>query len=120
MNCDTANESHSKLYDPDINLITDSEEACDLPVDDEGKEEDAETFLRNWTHSNNIAKTALSELLKFLRVRAFPNLPADYRTLLKTPTQRQTTVVSPGKYCHIGLFRALDCYIQNCSVTPHI
>lgn len=79
---------------------------------------DTSSFLKNWTHQFNIQKTALNELLKHLKQNGHPNLPADSRTLLRTPTQRTVVTIPPGQYSHIGVFKALDNYLSSCPIAP--
>lgn len=72
-------------------------------------------FLRSWTQQYQIQKNALSKLLKGLIAFGHSDLPSDSRTLLQTPTQRSVVNVPPGQYCHIGLKKALNCYMELCT-----
>lgn len=85
---------------------------------DEDKSDDMSTFLCYWTHQYNIKKSALTALLKKLKSNGFPNLPSDSRTLLRTPTQRNMSIISNGHYCHIGLAKAINYYVQNLKTIP--
>lgn len=72
-------------------------------------------FLRSWTPQFNIQKNAVTMLLKFFKENEHPNLPSDCRTLLHTPHSREVIDCHPGQYCHIGLKKAIDYYIRNCT-----
>lgn len=74
-------------------------------------------FLRTWVHKYHIQKSAVSELLKFLREMGFTDLPADSRTLLHTPKVHNSVSLVPGFYSHIGLKKALDSYMQSSAET---
>lgn len=63
--------------------------------------------ISNWIVRNKISRNAANELLQILRDDGHI-LPADSRTLLKTP--RFCTVVDmyPGQYAHLGLQNGLE------------
>lgn len=71
--------------------------------------------LSQWTVMNNIAVTALSELLKILKShKCFVNFPPDARTILKTnlPPSNSMSIqsVPPGIhiYHHFGISNSLN------------
>lgn len=108
--------THS-TYIPDE--VTGSEQYfCDSSMSSDEEEEDVQGFLRWWTNIHNIGLNALSDLLKFMQRNGFPNLPSDSRTLLKTPTQRNIIAIPPGNYCHIGLVKAINYFVQSCQIVP--
>lgn len=74
--------------------------------------ENISNFLKDWTFRYNIQRNAISELVKFLRQNGHPNLPADSRTLFRTPTTRTVVQINPGTYCHIGIKRGLECFLE--------
>lgn len=74
--------------------------------------------LRHWAHDFTVPQVAVSSLLKILDSNGVTGLPLDCRTLVGTPKYRDVCVVSPGTYCHIGLFKALDVFMKNCSERP--
>ncbi|GBP73484.1 hypothetical protein EVAR_29376_1 [Eumeta japonica] len=59
--------------------------------------------LRYWALKHQVPHIAITSLLSILRSHQCFNLPADARTLLKTPVNVITRVVEPGLYSHIGL-----------------
>lgn len=66
---------------------------------------DTETLkmsLREIVIKNNFTRSGVNELLKALHSH-FPELPLDYRTLLKTPTRSVLKIVNPGMYVHVGI-----------------
>lgn len=70
-------------------------------------------FLKSWAAQYHIQKNAISDLLKFLKSRGFPNLPTDYRSLLSTPKSHSIVELFPGHYSHIGVKKALDYYVMH-------
>lgn len=76
-------------------------------------------FLQKWSIEYNINKNSLSELLKFLKP-FFPDLPSDYRTLLKTPRNLKKISVYPGEYVHIGVANNLIKILMEESLTVKI
>lgn len=61
--------------------------------------------LRHWAIEHHIALTAVSDLLKILKLYLKLNsLPSDARTILKTEDiSKQINNLPPGKYYHFGL-----------------
>lgn len=59
--------------------------------------------LRHWALKHQVPHIAITSLLGILRSHQCFDLPADARTLLKTPVNVITRVVEPGLYSHIGL-----------------
>lgn len=87
---------------------------CSSSTDALSKHKDFVVSLRSWAIKENVTHTALSALLKILKVSTFDSssLPSDAHTLLATPrdTQRAPVVSSmvPGHYCHFGLQKSLE------------
>lgn len=111
----TVNQLYDELDEFNNNYLSDMSE------DDTDDSEDSNivSFLKIWTHEYNIQKNALSALLKKLKTSRYPNLPADSRTLLRTPTQRVQVSLPPGQYSHIGISKAITYYIKNVLHKPH-
>lgn len=63
--------------------------------------------LRSWAIQFYIKKRALSALLKILRSFGMPSLPADSRSLLKTPRSITIANLAGGKYWHNGIQNSL-------------
>lgn len=99
--------------DSDEETLSDFEEQ-----EEESREEKFTIFLRKWTLENNVTRTAVTILLKFLKQNGESYLPMDSRTLMKTPTSREVIDVSPGKYCHIGVKTALDYFLSSLKKCP--
>ena len=78
------------------------------------KNQDLETFLCEWITIHGIPHNAVSSLLKKLKDHTcFKHLPADPRTLLKTPRNTLTRTVPPGTYYHFGLETAITHVVQS-------
>ncbi|MBM6549464.1 hypothetical protein, partial [Streptococcus dysgalactiae] len=56
--------------------------------------------------------TTLKDLLGVLKPD-LPQLPNDVRTLMRTPRTTNTTNITPGKYCHLGIQNALHKFPWN-------
>ena len=63
--------------------------------------------LESWTIEYNTNQNALSALLKILKPHVSENIPSDGRALLHTVRNVPSSIVLPGKYCHIGLDKAV-------------
>lgn len=63
--------------------------------------------LRSWSIDFNIKRTALTDLLKILRSFGMTSLPADSRSLLKTPRTIEIRTLAGGKYWSNGLQKSL-------------
>lgn len=73
------------------------------------------TRLRKWAIVHKVKKVAVTGLLKILHSHhCFQHFPKDYRSLLRTPRKVPVTIVEPGEYCHVGLQRCLESYLQIC------
>lgn len=59
----------------------------------------------------NLKRICVSDMLKEFRTK-FPNLPSDYRTLLKTPRYTELRIVSPGQYTHFGILENLNIILR--------
>lgn len=63
-----------------------------------------QTQIANWSIGNNIGLKATTELLKILKShQCFQQLPADSRSLLKTPRHIPVKSIDPGQYIHFGV-----------------
>src|SRR6202000_2485635 len=62
-----------------------------------------------WSIQHTISHQGINELLKILRNHnCFTSiLPADARTLLKTPRCINSKLLSPGSYVHLGLRKGI-------------
>ncbi|KAJ8914057.1 hypothetical protein NQ315_017578 [Exocentrus adspersus] len=63
--------------------------------------------LTEWAVKHNITHTALTDLLKILKLN-HADLPTDARTLLQTPRKVKLIPVHPGEYCHFGIKNCLE------------
>lgn len=73
-------------------------------------------FLSNWSVQFNISHVALKSLLwKLKQYPIHANLPSDPRSLLSTPRSTKIRIVSPGKYCHVGLSKGIKFVVQRIS-----
>ncbi|XP_035712542.1 uncharacterized protein LOC110856045 isoform X2 [Folsomia candida] len=73
-----------------------------------------EENFKKWCIVNKISLSAVSELLKILKVHTcFSSLPNDARTLLKTPRKAKIFNVDPGQYCHFGIKDQLSQLIES-------
>lgn len=79
-----------------------------------------EDKIRNWAITESVNKSSVSKLLKILKNNNedTSGLPCDYRTLVHTPRCREIIDVDPGKYCHLGLHRALDYFCEGLKSIP--
>jgi len=82
--------------------------------------------LREWALKHNIKQLAIGDLLKIYRKQEnYPNLPLDPRTLMCTPTQVKTSMISGGKYVYFGIRKQLvvrmKCgYLENANRSSNI
>ncbi|XP_066585747.1 uncharacterized protein [Prorops nasuta] len=77
------------------------------------KEKSLAQFLRYWAIENNITHTALTKLLKGLRMNVSEDLPCDSRTLLQTPKISLVHYCNSGSYYHYGLRKGLTDHLRN-------
>ena len=106
-------ESERSYLDYDLEIMSTSEGNFDnyygdnsslLDISQNCPINDLKSNLASWAVDNNISIIALTSLLKLLKTHeCHNNLPADGRTLLKTPQSIDLKVVKPGNYVHIGL-----------------
>ena len=70
--------------------------------------------LRLWALTHKISLSALSDLLKVLQSHGKAELPADSRTLLKTPTELKIVEIGKGKFWYNGIEKCLTdiCFNQ--------
>lgn len=67
----------------------------------------ATEFLRYWVLQENVSKSAVNRLLKGLKYY-LPELPVNYRTLLKTPRASTIIEMPPGEFVYLGISRTLE------------
>ncbi|KAB0791993.1 hypothetical protein PPYR_13954 [Photinus pyralis] len=72
--------------------------------------------IRRWALHKSVPKSAVNDLLKILKPY-HPELPTDFRTLLKTPTSFNTIMLNNGEYIHIGLQKHLEYFLSNYNFT---
>lgn len=69
-----------------------------------------EEFLRWWIITFNVRLMGVNFLLKFLKFKfGLKDLPVDYRTLMRTPTEANIEQIGLGSYIHLGLEKVLLC-----------
>lgn len=71
--------------------------------------------LSEWTVSFNVSHACLSSLLKILRSCNI-DLPADPRTVLRTPRKYVVKEIAGGKYHHFGLSEGISCCAESVSL----
>lgn len=70
---------------------------------------DFKKFLMKWALQYNITTTALTDLLKMLRLfDTFKQLPKDGRTFLKTNSLVKSKNIGDGKFAYFGLARNIE------------
>ncbi|XP_046386969.1 uncharacterized protein LOC124156450 isoform X1 [Ischnura elegans] len=127
---DTIDDDHDTINDDQDNPhhihgddILDESSEVSLSSMDSGSDSDADddfNFHRSiaqWA-SEGVSIRKSNELLQILRKHhCFRGLPADTRTLLKTPREVNTRSIAGGTYCHVGIEKSLRNVIsQNTSV----
>lgn len=103
------------------NIALDSDKESVLSdLDDEGSDnkENIVDFLKSWTFKHRINRSALNDLLVFLKSDGYQQLPIDSRTLLKTPKTRDVINVEPGKYVHIGIQSGINGILHHLNHIP--
>lgn len=76
--------------------------------------------LVKWSHANKICRSAVTSLLKVLRIeKAMQSFPSDARTFLKTPTKAESIPTEHGQYVHFGIVKGLHHIIET-SCTAYI
>ena len=106
-------ESIFQSIESNSDCSTDSD--CMIGVENEVADSGIHRQLADWAVKYNITLTALAALLCILRPH-FCFLPADPRTLLKTPTDYCVTLMSNGgQYCYMGIAKGLNNLLQVCN-----
>jgi len=83
---------------------------------EETLKEGTEGSIKHWAVKHKVSAVALSDLLKILRTHScFDGLPADSRTILKTPRTIPIQQLAGGQYVHFGLECGLNKAIQSSS-----
>lgn len=89
--------------DNDDNNISDKSVIND-EVHRSNNDEELNEALATWAVGHNISRTACNALLKILKQHTLHNLPADARTLLKTPKEtHHISKMCEGEYLYFGL-----------------
>lgn len=98
MNIALVNTMQLKKKVLNANVPTTSEEVVKPSLSDK---------LRSWSIDFYIRRRAINALLKILRFFGMQSLPADSRSLLKTPRTIKIDALSGGQYWHNGLKKVL-------------
>lgn len=64
-------------------------------------------FMAWYITSTGAKRKSSNILLKYLKYKYGENIPADYRTLLRTPIKPVPKSITPGNYVHLGVHQAL-------------
>jgi len=74
----------------------------------------AEQLIREWAIDNQITHVAINGILQIIKLKYDSTLPADARTLLRTPIDQCKNIkkICGGEYYHFGLISSLD-YLLN-------
>lgn len=70
-----------------------------------------------WSLANNICRTAMTSLLKVLKIEDAIQPFSDARTFLKTPAKAQTISMEHDRYAHFGIAKGLHHIIESGAVT---
>ncbi|KMQ86168.1 atp synthase subunit mitochondrial [Lasius niger] len=83
------------------NVMSDTE--CSIEENENKEIDNTKEFLRNWKLRNNISHTAVTELLRNLKLHScFQTLPTQSKTLINTPRNKVNVIpMAPGGYMHI-------------------
>lgn len=94
-------------------IMSDTE--CSIEEDENKEIDNTKEFLRNWKLRNNISHTAVTELLRYLKLHScFQALPTQSKTLMNTPRNKVNVIsMAPGEYMHIGLHKGITEAILN-------
>ena len=100
---DTTNFDDSDAY---IQSSSESE------VEDEQAESNLVCELASWAAKSGCSRDAMNDLLHLLREQGL-NLPADCRTLMKTPPTVEIVEKCGGTYKHFGLESGIECFLDS-------
>lgn len=75
------------------------------------RENSLKTLLAQWALNCNVSQVAVNKILHIL-FPFHPDLPLNYRTLIKTPVLNNKKQLLNGEYCHIGLKYVLNTIIN--------
>lgn len=100
-------ETNSQLEDVDLTEVAELAALSEFGFDVFAYIKTLDFQLRKWAIKNNVSLIALSELLKILKKRGHPSLPADARTLLKTPKTVNIAKMGTGENWYGGLKKKL-------------
>lgn len=67
----------------------------------------AKEFMAWYITSTGAKRKASNLLLKYMKYKYGEDIPADYRTLLRTPVKPVPKNITPGAYIHLGVRQAL-------------
>lgn len=73
-------------------------------IDKNNNANDLSSKLKSWIINFNVPRTTVTNLLHVLK-EYHPELPLDYRSLLKTPKQSTLYKLDTGEYVHFGLIK---------------
>ena len=107
VDCDM-NQSNSRILEDTTNSDSDSEsdnDMNDITVDNEGNLVDN---IAHWAIQHNITHNALNSLMNILKKHVSTELPADARTVLKTPRHVSVDKKCGGEYVYIGITAAVN------------
>lgn len=86
-----------------------SDTECSTETNENKEIDNTLEFLRNWKLRNNISHSAVTELLRHLKLHScFQTLPTQSKTLMNTPHNKVNVIrMALGKYMHIGLHKGI-------------
>ena len=98
------NRSLDHSSDPSSHHSSDySDSDSDSDVNDNDNEGDLVSNWATWAIRQNISHSALNGLISILRQSVSKDLPADARTVLKTPRNVLVSSKCGGEYVYIGI-----------------
>jgi hypothetical protein len=118
----------SDVYISDIEMIVGASESSDFESEDPGGVEpmidskvgdngsSLRTDLASWACDSTASRKDVNDLLTLLRKHGASDLPADARTLLKTPRSVNVVDKCGGKFCYFGLYDGIHSYCTQHSV----
>jgi len=110
-------------YDDDFNededIFFDFDHSDQLVEEEEEFQATFREMLIGWVFDYNIAKSAVSALLRILvKITVLSFLPRTYKSLLKTPRRVELEEMKPGKYFHAGLKEGIIESLDNMQLMP--
>lgn len=95
-----------------------TQDVCSLSSSDDeavlnfASQDNLKNFLQQWALTHQIPHLALSALLVFLNANGHPELPTTARTLLSTPRNLTSEIMSGMEVVQFGLRRGLDAQLS--------